>query len=111
MFFSCAHREAPKTSETKTSIMNNSIHQFKIPSLSGGTIDFSSFKGKKILVVNTASECGFTPQYAGLQELSEKYAQKLVVVGLPSNDIGGQDPGSREEIQSFCQKNFGVTFP
>lgn len=111
IFLSCAHRESPKTAVTKTITMNNSIHQFKISSLNGGTIDFSTFKGRKILVVNTASECGYTPQYAGLQELSEEYAQTLVVVGFPSNDFGGQEPGSSEEIQSFCQKNFGVTFP
>ncbi len=91
--------------------MNNSIHQFKVAALDGGTIDFSSFKGKKILVVNTASECGYTPQYAGLQQLYEKYGSKLAIVGFPSNDFGGQEPGSKEEIKSFCQKNYGVTFP
>ncbi|RYG47262.1 MAG: glutathione peroxidase, partial [Chitinophagaceae bacterium] len=111
MFFSCAHRESPKMAEIKTHNMNNSIHQFKIASLTGGIIDLSSFKGKKILVVNTASECGYTPQYAGLQELSEKYSSRLVVVGFPSNDFGGQEPGSSQEIQTFCKKNFGVTFP
>lgn len=96
-----------KTMATTTS----SIHQFKIEGLTGGTIDFSTFKGKKILVVNVASECGFTPQYKDLQALQSKYADKLVIVGFPCNDFGGQEPGNGEQIQQFCQKNYGVTFP
>src|SRR5688572_21444649 len=87
------------------------IYDFKVTSLDGGTIDFSAFKGKKILVVNTASECGFTPQYAELQELYKKYQDKLVIVGFPANNFGGQEPGSNSDIKSFCQKNYGVTFP
>jgi glutathione peroxidase len=87
------------------------IYDFKVPALDGGKIDFSSFKGKKILVVNTASQCGFTPQYAELQELYKKYQDKLVIVGFPANNFGGQEPGSNSEIKSFCQKNYGVTFP
>ena len=87
------------------------IHKFKVVSLDGGTINFADFKGKKILVVNTASECGYTPQYKDLEELYEKYKDKLVIVGFPTNDFGGQEPGSNEEIKSFCQKNYGVTFP
>ncbi|HMJ47710.1 MAG TPA: glutathione peroxidase [Ferruginibacter sp.] len=87
------------------------IYQFKVESLDGGTIDFSAFKGKKILVVNTASECGYTPQYKELEELYEKYKDKLVVVGFPANNFGGQEPGTNAEIKSFCQKNYGVTFP
>lgn len=87
------------------------IYDFKVTSLDGGSIDFSSFKGKKILIVNTASECGYTPQYADLQELYKKYKSKLVIVGFPANNFGGQEPGSNEEIKSFCQKNYGVTFP
>lgn len=90
---------------------NKSIHQFKVASLDGGTIDFASFKGKKILVVNTASECGYTPQYKDLQALYEKYKEKLVIIGFPANNFGGQEPGSNEEIKSFCQKNYGVSFP
>ncbi len=88
-----------------------SIHQFKVASLDGGTIDFASFKGKKILVVNTASECGYTPQYKDLQALYEKYKEKLVIIGFPANNFGGQEPGSNDEIKSFCQKNYGVSFP
>ncbi len=90
---------------------SKTIYQFKVASLDGGTINFSDFKGKKILVVNTASECGYTPQYKDLEELYEKYKDKIVVVGFPTNDFGGQEPGSNEEIKSFCQKNYGVTFP
>ncbi len=86
-----------------------SIYDFKVPSLDGKQIDFSSFKGKKILIVNTASKCGYTPQYAGLQELHEKYPE-LVIIGFPANNFGGQEPGSNEEIKTFCQKNYGVTF-
>lgn len=87
------------------------IYDFKVTALDGGQIDFSAFKGKKIMVVNTASECGFTPQYAQLQELHKKYGDKLVIVGFPANNFGGQEPGSNSEIASFCQKNYGVTFP
>lgn len=87
------------------------IHQFKVASLDGGMIDLASFKGKKILIVNTASECGYTPQYKDLQALYEKYKDKLVIVGFPANNFGGQEPGSNTEIKSFCQKNYGVSFP
>lgn len=89
----------------------NSIYDFEVPGLSGGKIDFSQYKGKKILVVNTASKCGFTPQYEGLEELYEKYKSKLVIVGFPANNFGQQEPGSNSEIASFCKKNYGVSFP
>ena len=88
-----------------------SIYDFKVEALEKGSIDFSKFKGKKILIVNTASECGYTPQYKELQALSEKYAGKLVVVGFPANNFGGQEPGSATEIKAFCEKNYGVSFP
>jgi glutathione peroxidase len=88
-----------------------SIYDFKVPGLSGGTIDFSKFKGKKILVVNTASKCGNTPQYASLEKLYEKYKDKLVIVGFPANNFGQQEPGTNGEIQEFCTKNYGVSFP
>lgn len=87
------------------------IHSFKVKSLTGGEIDFSQFKGKKILVVNTASKCGFTPQYDALEKLYENYKDKLVIVGFPCNQFGGQEPGTAEEIETFCKKNYGVTFP
>lgn len=86
------------------------LYDFKVPSLEGSTIDFSKFKGKKVLIVNTASECGYTPQYADLQKLYEAYKSKLVIVGFPANNFGGQEPGSNTEIKEFCKKNYGVTF-
>jgi glutathione peroxidase len=87
------------------------IYDFKVGSLDGGTIDFSKYRGKKILIVNTASECGYTPQYADLEKLYEQYKSKLVVVGFPANNFGGQEPGTNGEIKEFCKKNYGVTFP
>ncbi|MDP1974295.1 MAG: glutathione peroxidase [Sediminibacterium sp.] len=89
----------------------NSIHSFKVKSIEGKTIDFSSFKGKKILVVNTASKCGYTPQYDALQKVYNQYKDKLVIVGFPANNFGGQEPGSDSEIQDFCIANYGVSFP
>jgi len=89
----------------------SSIYDFKVPGLTGGTIDFSKFKGKKILIVNTASKCGNTPQYADLEKLYEKYKDKLVIVGFPANNFGQQEPGSNSEINEFCKKNYGVSFP
>ena len=89
----------------------NSIYQFKVPGLTGGTIDFSQFKGKKILVVNTASKCGNTPQYDDLEKLYNTYKNELVIVGFPANNFGGQEPGSNGDIAEFCKKNYGVTFP
>ncbi len=88
-----------------------SIHTFKIESIDGKTINFADYKGKKILIVNVASECGYTNQYAQLQELYELHSDKLVVIGFPSNDFGGQEPGTVAEIQEFCSSKFGVTFP
>ncbi len=101
------------TNETvsRLNVAAKSIYDFKVPALDGGTIDFSTFKGKKILIVNTASECGFTPQYEGLEQLYEKYKDKLVVVGFPANNFHGQEPGTNEEIKAFCKKNYGVSFP
>ncbi len=80
------------------------IHKFKVEALDGSTIDFSKFKGKKVLVVNTASKCGYTPQYESLEKLYEKYSDKLVIVGFPANNFGQQEPGSNVEIQEFCKK-------
>jgi glutathione peroxidase len=88
-----------------------SIYDFKVTSLNGGTIDFSQFKGKKILIVNTASKCGFTPQYEALQKLSEKYKDKLVIVGFPANNFFFEESGSNSKIAEFCKVNYGVTFP
>lgn len=91
--------------------MNNSIHQFVATDIKGETFDFSSLKGKKLMIVNTASQCGLTPQYEKLQELHEAYKDSgFAIVGFPSNDFMGQEPGSDEEISRFCIKNYGVTF-
>ena len=95
----------------KTDNIPASIYDFKVAGLTGGTIDFAKFKGKKILIVNTASQCGNTPQYADLEAMSKKYQGKLVIVGFPANDFGSQEPGSDKEISEFCQKNYSVTFP
>ena len=92
-------------------IMAASIYEFKVPGLEGGSIDFSKYKGKKIMIVNTASKCGNTPQYAELEELYKKYKNKLVIIGFPANNFGGQEPGTKEEISEFCKRNYGVTFP
>ncbi|MGV6845413.1 MAG: glutathione peroxidase [Lutibacter sp.] len=89
---------------------NTSIYDISIKSLSGENIDLAKFKGKKILFVNTASKCGFTKQYADLQKLHETYKDKLVVIGVPCNQFGGQEPGNATQIQSFCKINYGVTF-
>ena len=87
------------------------IYKFKVEALDGGKIDFKKYKGKKILIVNTASKCGNTPQYEALQKLYTQYSNKLVIVGFPANNFGGQEPGSNGEIKEFCKKNYGVTFP
>jgi glutathione peroxidase len=92
-------------------LQTKSIYDFKVESLNGGTIDFADFKGKKILIVNTASKCGFTPQYEGLEELYEKYKDRLVIIGFPANNFFSQEPGSNTTIEEFCKKNYGVTFP
>ncbi len=92
-------------------LTGSSIYDFKVEGLDGGKIDFSKFKGQKIMIVNTASKCGLTPQYKDLQALFEKYEGKLVIIGFPANNFNGQEPGTNTEIQEFCTKNYGVTFP
>lgn len=88
----------------------DNIYQFKVAGIDGQPINLADYKGKKILLVNTASKCGFTPQYKELEELSKKYKDKLVVIGVPANNFGNQEPGDNEDIKAFCEKNFGVTF-
>ncbi len=92
-------------------LTGTSVYDFKVPGLDGNEINFADFKGKKILIVNTASKCGLTPQYEGLEKLYEKYKDKLVIVGFPANNFKEQEPGSNEEIAEFCKRNYGVTFP
>lgn len=91
-------------------LTGSSIYDFKVPGLDG-EIDFSKYKGKKIMIVNTASQCGNTPQYKDLEALYAKYKDKLVIIGFPANNFGGQEPGSNQQIKEFCTKEFSVTFP
>lgn len=86
------------------------VHDFSFTSIEGKEVKMSQFKGKKILIVNTASKCGYTPQYKELEELHKKYGSRLVVIGFPANNFGQQEPGSNAEIAEFCEKNYGVTF-
>ena len=89
-----------------------SIYQFKVKDIAGNDFDFASLKGKKIMIVNTASKCGNTPQYEALEALYKEYESKgLVIIGFPANDFMRQEPGTNEEIASFCKLNYGVTFP
>jgi glutathione peroxidase len=97
---------------TTSSNQKASIHQFKVQDLEGNTFDFSTLAGKKIMVVNTASKCGLTPQYKQLEEIYKKYNDKnFVIIGFPANDFMSQEPGTNDEIGAFCEKNYGVTFP
>ena len=88
-----------------------SLYDFNAKTIEGKKIDFSIYKGKKILIVNVASQCGHTPQYEGLEKLYEKYKDHLVIIGFPANNFGEQEPGTNAEIKTFCTKNYGVTFP
>jgi len=115
---SCKNQAQDKAENLQTEVIQSetmakeTIYQFKVTDLSGNEFDFSSLKGKKILVVNTASKCGLTPQYKDLEAIYEKYkAKNFVIVGFPANNFASQEPGTNEEIGSFCQKNYGVTFP
>ena len=113
LLFSCQNR-AQSTSVTTENkkVMTQSIHQFKATDLSGNTFDFASLKGKKVMVVNTASKCGLTPQYKDLEALYKQYKnQNFVIIGFPANNFASQEPGTNEEIGEFCQRNYGVTFP
>jgi len=104
-----------KTMETaeKNKVMKaQNIYQFKVKDIEGKEFDFASLKGKKIMIVNTASECGLTPQYEQLQKIYSEFEDKnFVIVGFPANNFGAQEPGNNKEIKAFCTKNYGVTFP
>lgn len=96
---------------TTTTMAQQNFHQFKANTIDGQELDFSTLKGKKVLVVNVASKCGLTPQYESLQELYDKFGgEKFEIIGFPANNFMGQEPGANEEIAAFCQKNYGVTF-
>lgn len=119
LLMSCQNNAQTKTVavNTNTTTMTTvtkqeSIHQFKVTDLYGKEFDFATLKGKKILIVNTASECGLTPQYKDLEAIYSKYKDNnFVIVGFPANNFGGQEPGSNQEIAKFCQMNYGVSFP
>lgn len=97
--------------QTEAQNIPESIYDFEVEGLEGNQINFNDFKGKKILIVNTASKCGFTPQYEDLEKLHQMFPDDLVVIGFPANNFMRQEPGSNEEIATFCERNYGVTFP
>lgn len=99
-----------KKTPSKQVIDTSSLYNISINSLDGKSIDLTKFKGKKLLFVNVASECGFTKQYNDLQKLSDSYPTELVIIGSPCNQFGKQEPGNAQDIQTFCERNFGVTF-
>lgn len=105
-----AQTESATIMKNNKDLQTKSLYDIEISALTGEKIDLSQFRGKKILFVNVASKCGFTPQYGDLQELHQQYNDKLVVIGVPCNQFGSQEPGSPEEIQNFCQINYGVDF-
>lgn len=112
MWDSNAQNNSTSTQKDQKQMKKETIYQFKVQDLEGNEFDFSSLKGKKILIVNTASKCGLTPQYKDLQAIYDKYKDKnFVVVGFPANNFASQEPGTNEEIASFCERNYGVTFP
>jgi len=115
LLFSCQNQaqnaNPPKFAKIKP-MAKETIYQFKVEDLSGNQFDFATLKGKKVIVVNTASKCGLTPQYKDLEALYKEYKDTgLVIVGFPANNFAGQEPGTSEEIASFCQQNYGVSFP
>ncbi|RUT68144.1 glutathione peroxidase [Flavobacterium cupreum] len=113
--FSCqnqAQTNKIKTPKTEKVMTKETIYQFKVEDLSGNPFDFASLKGKKVMIVNTASKCGLTPQYKDLEAIYKEYKDKgFVIVGFPANNFASQEPGTNEEIGAFCQQNYGVTFP
>lgn len=115
LLFSCQNKAQNNVSSVATnniSMEKETIYQFKVTDLNGDEFDFSTLKGKKIMIVNTASECGLTPQYKDLETIYEKYKDKnFVIIGFPANNFGSQEPGTDKEIATFCEKNYGVTFP
>lgn len=115
ILFSCqnqAQTKKTKLNKSNTVMAKKTIYQFKVVDLSGKIFDFASLKGKKVMIVNTASKCGLTPQYKDLEAIYKEYKDKgFVIVGFPANNFASQEPGTNEEIAAFCQMNYGVTFP
>lgn len=111
---SCGHNtvKTPTQQMKEQNTSTHSIYNYKVETITGETLDLSTLKGKKVMIVNTASKCGLTPQFEGLEKLYQTYKdQNFVIIGFPSNDFMSQDPGSNEEIAEFCQINYGVSFP
>jgi glutathione peroxidase len=106
----CGFKKVVARPDTGIQEPTASIYDFKMTAITGEEIDFSGYKGKKLLIVNTASECGFTPQYEDLQRLQDLHGDKIVILGFPANNFGGQEPGSDAEIVTFCKENYAVTF-
>ena len=100
-----------KLSSAKKEPISGSIYDFKVKSLEGKEIDLSQYRGKYMLIVNTASKCGYTPQYADLEKLHEQFGNKVAVLGFPANNFLWQEPSTNEEIATFCERNYGVKFP
>ena len=97
---------------TSSAFAASSVHEFSLPSIDGAPAPLSAYKGKVVLIVNVASKCGYTPQYSGLEKLYEKYKDYgFVILGFPANNFGAQEPGTNEEIKTFCSRNYNVTFP
>ncbi|MFA7472160.1 MAG: glutathione peroxidase [Spirosomataceae bacterium] len=104
--------KSDKNAITPNDSPKGSLYEFKMVPLDGGEpIDLSIYKGKKVVILNTASKCGYTKQYADWEAFYRQHGDKIVVLGFPANNFGGQEPGTNEEIAEFCQKNYGVTFP
>jgi glutathione peroxidase len=117
ILFLCSCQNQAQTNKTKTPkidkvMTKETIYQYKVEDLSGNPFDFASLKGKKVMIVNTASKCGLTPQYKDLEAIYKEYKdQGFVIVGFPANNFASQEPGTNAEIGAFCQQNYGVTFP
>ena len=108
--FACGFKKVVARPDTGLQEPTASIYDLKMPSISGEEINFEQYRGKKLLIVNTASECGYTPQYEELQKLHELHGDKIVILGFPANNFGGQEPGTDIEIATFCKENYGVSF-
>lgn len=117
LLFLCSYQIQAQTNKAKTPktdkvMTKETIYQYKVEDLSGNSFDFASLKGKKVMIVNTASKCGLTPQYKDLEAIYKEYKDKgFVIVGFPANNFASQEPGTNAEIGAFCQQNYGVTFP
>ncbi|QIL77952.1 glutathione peroxidase [Hymenobacter sp. HDW8] len=110
-FSSSSQPTTAPTMNTASETAAGTVYDYTVKNIEGKDVKLSQFAGKKLLIVNVASECGYTPQYKELEELHKKHGDKVTVLGFPANNFGGQEPGTNEEIATFCEKNFGVTFP